>query len=346
MNNLWAFLPMRSSNDLLGDPEALRTRLDEDSYLLFRGVIDHDRLARLRAQILQVLADHGWIRDGLALMQGLAYCRPVHEGMEEFAAAYDDVQRLEDFHSLSHDEALMGIMRQVVGETAFPHPLGIARLGFPEHYEVTTPPHQDYPNNQGSERLMAAWIPVGDCPRDLGALAVLRGSHRSGLLPLDWHDGPGNRQALLHQEMLEELRWVTTDFRTGDVLLFPAMTVHASLHNTSEFHMRISVDFRYQQEGETLTDIVLQPHFQRLTWDDVYAGWKSDRYQYYWRDLDYDVAPFENIPVTNADRGTELTDEDWREIIAIEARRDARHERRLARIGETSADRDDPGPDA
>ena len=73
------------------------------------------------------------------------------------------------------------------------------------------------------------------------------------------------------------------------------------MHNASEFFMRISVDFRYQQEGEELTEGVLQPHFQRLTWEQIYAGWKSDRSQYYWKDLDYKVVPFEAFPLEHDD---------------------------------------------
>ncbi|MEZ5140491.1 MAG: hypothetical protein R2711_17470 [Acidimicrobiales bacterium] len=44
MNNRFAFLPMRASNRLLDDPEALRARLEDDSYLLFRRVIDREAI--------------------------------------------------------------------------------------------------------------------------------------------------------------------------------------------------------------------------------------------------------------------------------------------------------------
>jgi ectoine hydroxylase-related dioxygenase (phytanoyl-CoA dioxygenase family) len=266
MNNYWAFLPMRASNDLLGDPEALRCRLDEDSYLYFEKVLDEDKVNDLRKRILLVLAQRGWIvRNGL--MRGVAIAPAVREGDDEYFEVYDAVQQLEEFHTLAHDEDLMTIMRQVVGETAFPHPLKIARLSFPANYEISTPPHQDYPNNQGTKGLTAASIPVGNIPQQLGGIAVLRGSHHYGVLPLEPHPGAGNRQAMLPQQMLEELHWVATEYSAGDVLLFPALTVHASMHNASEFFMRISVDYRYQQEGEELTEGVLQPHFQRLTWD-------------------------------------------------------------------------------
>lgn len=329
MNNYWAFLPMRDSNGLLGDPDALRERFDEDSYLYFKDVLDRDKVIELRKRMLRTLADRGWIRKAPYLMRGVALAPPVREGDEDFFAAYDDVQRLEEFHTFAHDEALVGIMRQVLGESAFPHPLKIARLGFPAHYEVSTPPHQDYPNNQGTLNLTAAWIPVGDCPTELGGLAVLRGSHHHGLLNLDTDLGAGNRKAVLPEKLLEDYRWVTTDYSAGDVLLFRALTVHAALHNTSEFFMRLSVDFRYQLEGEELTEICLHPHFERLSWDDIYAGWKSKDHQYYWNDLDYRVVPFRDFDLTRADAGEW---EDVQAFLSYERRRDARFERRTERL--------------
>ena len=173
MNNYWAFLPMRASNELLVDRAALNERFYEDSYLYFQDVLDRHKLTSLRKSMLTVLADRGWVRKTPYFMRGVATAPPVREGDEDFFTVYDDVQKLEEFHTLAHDEALMGVMREVLGDTAFPHPLKIARLGFPAHYEVSTPPHQDYPNNQGTENLTAAWIPVGDCPTETGAIGCL-----------------------------------------------------------------------------------------------------------------------------------------------------------------------------
>ena len=79
------------------------------------------------------------------------------------------------------------------------------------------------------------------------------------------------------------------------MLLFGALTVHASLHNATG-RMRLSVDFRYQCEGEPASDLVLKPHFERLSWEEIYAGWKSDELKYYWRDLDFPVVPYDRTP--------------------------------------------------
>jgi hypothetical protein len=95
--------------------------------------------------------------------------------------------------------------------------------------------------------------------------------------------------------------------------------------------MRLSVDFRFQQEGEPLTPIVLEPHFQRQTWDEIYAGWESTQYQYYWRDLDYEVVDFEDFPLVS-----EVPDDPpWAEIIVHDRRLTARHARRMARLADT-----------
>jgi hypothetical protein len=116
--------------------------------------------------------------------------------------------------------------------------------------------------------------------------------------------------------MLEELTWVTSDVGAGDVLLFGALTVHAALHNATP-NMRLSVDFRYQRGGEDLTDLVLQPHFARLTWEEIYAGWESDEHQYYWRDLDYRVLPYDRSPF----EASEPTKEEIGKVIRYERAR-------------------------
>ena len=320
----WAFLPMRSSNELLGDSDALRARLADESYLYFEQVLPVDKLLAVRERITGVLAEAGWIAGGDEQLDARAIRTPVREGEEDFWPALHGVQKLQAFHEFAHEPALVDVMRQVLGPSAFPHPLKISRLIFPEFEAISTPPHQDFPNNQGSTNLTATWIPVGDVPAQLGGVAVLRGSHKWGLLPLETHLGAGNRCAQLPLEMLEECRWVTTDYAIGDVLVFPALAVHAARHNLSPNAMRISIDFRWQLEGEPLTEGCLAPHFGSLDWDDIYADWDSEELQYYWRDLDYEVVPFEDLPVHPAGTPEELVGEYLRQ----EHRSDLRRRRR------------------
>lgn len=352
MNNLFAFLPMRESTDLLDDPDAVRERLAEDGYLYLRQVLDVERVRELRRAILRVTQQLGWTEPDTLPMSQRCTIVPLREEDDEFIAGYQEVQRLQSFHELAHDPALMALMRTVLGDSAFPHPLKIARLAFPDHYEASTPPHQDFPNNQGTPELTAAWIPVSDVPSELGGLAILRGSHRWGVLPLAGHIGAGNRCAVVPPDMAEECRWVTTEFAMGDVLLFPSTTVHASLHNASEFYLRLSVDFRYQLEGQALTPGCLRPHFGQLSWDEVYEGWDDTGHQRYWEDLDYEVVPFEPMAIEGGG-GTELRPEDFAEILHYEERVKARTARRMEALGRrldgrerrsTTFERDRSGP--
>ena len=204
--------PMYEANELLNDAAAVRARLEADGYLFFRNIIPVERLLELRNQITTILAEQRWIEDGAQRMRAKAISRPRREGQPKFFRVHDRIIKLEALHSLAHDAQLMKLMRLVLGETAFPHPLCITRLIFPDSSELSTPPHQDYPNNQGTPNLTAAWIPLGDVSMEDGSLAIKEGSHKFGVLPLDFHLGAGNRQAVLSDE-INACRWVGADFQ-------------------------------------------------------------------------------------------------------------------------------------
>ncbi len=284
--------PMFEANGLLGDPDAVRARLDQDGYLFFRNIVPLELLANLRGQITQILADQGWIEGGSQRELARAICRPLREGQPRFFKAHDRIIKLEALHSLAHESNIMNVMRQALGSTAFPHPLSIVRLIFPDSPELATPPHQDFPNNQGTPNLTAAWMPLADCAIKDGSLAIMEGSHKYGVLPLKFHLGAGNRRAILNENFLS-CRWVGADFKAGDIVLFPSMTVHKAMENHNLERMRLSVDFRYQLEGEALTEGCLQPHFNRVSWEDIYQDWQSDALKYYWRKKDFVEVPWD-----------------------------------------------------
>lgn len=278
------------STELLEDHDALRSRFEEDGYVFLKGAVDRELLLDLRRRVTSICKKHGWLRRGTDRMDAIASDHPCLEEDPRYYDVYDDVQKLEAFHAVPHHPSVRACMTALLGETAFPHPLSIARLMFPDNSEFATPPHQDHPNNQGTQDLYACWMPLSDCPIELGGLTILRGSHRLGVLPLEFSLGAGNRQAKL-DERFQRLEWVGGDFELGDTVIFHSLTVHRALPNTSE-RLRISVDYRFQREGEPLTETCLQPHFRRMSWDEIYRGWKRSDLQYYWRDRQYTVVPW------------------------------------------------------
>jgi hypothetical protein len=90
---------------------------------------------------------------------------------------------------------------------------------------------------------------------------------------------------------LEE-RWVCGDFSAGDVLLFHSMTVHKGLPNRSD-KLRMSMDVRYQLVSEPFNIDNANPDGQPLSWQEVYADWRSDALKYYWQRLPLTLKPFD-----------------------------------------------------
>lgn len=284
------YSPFEDATDLIGQPSALKARFDERGYLYLRGLIDPQTLLKLRQRIGQLCADAAWLKQDSDPTDLLTWTKPSVEGEDDYFKVYDPLQKLEAFHSLAHDSAIVSVMQALLGGRCFPHPLSVARLMFPFNTPWATPPHQDYPNNQGTKDLYACWIPLGDCDIDLGPLAICPGSHQRGLLPLKYALGAGHRQAFDAQQ---DFDWHSGAVHCGDVLIFHSLTVHRSLPNTSD-SLRLSVDFRYQRDGDDLVERSLSPHFGRLSWPEIYADWQSDDLQYYWRQHDYRIVPWDN----------------------------------------------------
>lgn len=307
---------LQCSKHLIDQPGALREQFERDGYVYCRGIVPVEKITSLRLKILDACAAAGWIDRNAEPGEALTVIAPVNEGEPAFFDVYDVVQKLEEFHALSHHPKLMTLMRALLGDSAFPHPLGIARLMFPFNTECTTPPHQDYPNNQGTPDLYACWIPLGDCPLELGGVAVMEGSHHCGVLPLKYSLGAGGREAVLDPSLATH-RWLGTDYQAGDVLVFHSQNVHCALDNRSPGRMRISCDFRYQRQGEALVERSLRPHFERFGWEEVYRDWQSREYQYYWKSLDYTTVAWD-------DSMHHLPEEHLREAVRMQRAYDSR----------------------
>ncbi len=297
------------STSLIDTPAALRARFDQDGYVYLRGLLQPGALLDLRRQIVAILEDCGWLKPGSDPMDAISWTMPKVEGEEDYFEAYDRVQGLEDFHALAHDAGVLRLMRALLGPSAFPHPLSIARLVFPDSQVWSTPPHQDFVNNQGTHELFACWIPLSDCPRQLGSLAMLEGSHKLGLLPVEYSLGAGHRQASLPAAS-EEMSWVSGDFELGDVIAFHSLAIHRALPNETD-RMRLSVDFRFQAEGDAATARCFQPHFERQPWDDIYRNWTREDLKYYWREREVKLVPWD-------DSLGELPDDHMKEAIRLQ----------------------------
>ncbi len=280
-------LPFAVSNDLLERRRDLRARALEDGYLFIRGLVPDAPVMQLRSDIAAILDGVGWLDAGTDPLDAISTQEARLMGTPEFIPIYDAIQRLESFHTMAHEPALLEVAEVLLGERGMPQPSTIVRVMFPDKLEYTTPPHQDFVLVQGTPEVWTAWIPLGPCPASLGGLAVLRGSHRRGILPVHERKGAGG---LGVDDVCLDGEWMSSPFERGDTLFFHSKTVHQGLPNVSGNRIRLSVDYRYQKLTDKIMYKNLGVHQGRLTWPEVYAGWKSDRLQYYWEGHQREVA--------------------------------------------------------
>lgn len=291
-------IPFIDSTPLLSNMEALRARAEEDGFLFFKGFLPKEDVLSMRADFLEVVGRHGWREADQGRLGGgidlEAINRVPNEAMRDdigvSIAAYDDVQKMESFHRMPHHPKLLAFYREFLGGEVLPHPRHIARMVTGHNMLVPTPPHQDFPLIQGTSKTWTCWFPLGDCPRTLGGLTMLRGSHRNGYLPIQPAKGAGGMAALLCPN---ESEWAEGDYEAGDIITFISHTVHKAIRCQHKDQIRLSMDVRYQLLSDPIEEKSLKPHCE-LTWEQVYADWKSDDLKYYWQRQTPELIPWED----------------------------------------------------
>ncbi len=283
---------LKVSNEIVNNAAALRSRMDADSYLFFRGLLDPDSVRDLRLQILNVLRAAGWLKAGSKLEDAVADVAHACAHPEpDYMQVYNKVYGLEAFHRMPHSQTIVQIMGKLIDEEVLVHPFKIGRIMFPTAANLeyaSSLAHQDWSPIQGAFDTYACWTPIGDCPPEMGGLLLLTGSNKNGLLEHKLANGPGGRGADIAEL---EGEWVTTHFHTGDILIFHSLNVHMAQPNLTD-KIRLSSDVRYCGVSQQVSSVSMQPH-GTLSWEEIYAGWESTDLQFHWEKHDLDIVPFD-----------------------------------------------------
>lgn len=273
----------------LAEGGALAARLERDGYLWIKGLLPRADVLRVRRRFLEGAAAAGWLRTGTAVADGVAdSAKACVDPEAPFVDVLRRFYRHEDGHALKLHPNVVGLFERLFGEPVLAHPLLIPRCIFPQRPEFTTPSHQDYVHIQGTTETFTLWLPLGDCPSEMGGLAIARGSHQAGVRDFTVSNGAG---AMAVVDPLEGT-WVNGPLDAGDVLIFHSLTVHKGVPNRTD-RLRISLDNRYQRASEPISERCLQPYAGCGTWDEIYAGWSSNDLQYYWQKHQPQIADFD-----------------------------------------------------
>lgn len=256
---------LRDSSALVGDAEAMRRRMQEDGYLFLPGCLDREEVLDARRELCRRLAEMGHLAKGTDPMDAVSSGTWKYAFMPSLAKANPPLMKV------LYQGKMMEIFRRFLG-------------GDVRHFDFTwirvvapgkgTASHCDSVYmNRGTLNLYTAWTPIGDIPFEHGGLMVLEGSNNHKRLretycmgdvdsyctnrsPIIGHDGkPRPKEGWLTKNPVQLRnslggRWLTSEYRAGDVLIFSIFTVHASIDNQSD-RIRLSTDTRYQLASES-----------------------------------------------------------------------------------------------
>ncbi|MEQ7006688.1 phytanoyl-CoA dioxygenase family protein [Actinopolymorpha sp. B17G11] len=255
---------LRSSAAVADDPHQLRQRMADDGYLFLPGFLGRDAVMEARRSVTDRLAAEGLTDPSRPADLAVAPADSTLTFKPDLA--HDNAP----LHELLYGSLMLDFYQRLLG-------------GAIRHYDYTwmravapgrgTAPHGDVVfMGRGTHNVYTAWVPLGDADFTLGGLMVLEGSHRRGQIVDDYalrdvdtycqntdgEDDLSRFNGTLSRDpvrLREEFggRWLTTEFRAGDLLTFSIYLVHASLDNRSD-RIRLSSDSRYQLASEPVDD--------------------------------------------------------------------------------------------
>jgi hypothetical protein len=230
---------------------------------LLRGVLDQQVLQRAQALVagelnrLDAVDPHG---------VSLSEPFPARAGQSIYKVV--DSLGKSELRLVTRQPALCGLFRTIFGEEAKPLDYTWPRIAGPGRCEL---PHADWVYMcRGTPRLLTAWIPLMDVPMTRGPLMVLENSHRENRHTRDYLSRDADKLgfldalrirngALVHGGRFSRRpdrltrqfgsRWLSTDYRLGDVIIFSPRGLHATLDNRSH-GFRLSIDVRFQPAAE------------------------------------------------------------------------------------------------
>ena len=259
---------LRNSSDLLNQPDALRLRMQAEGYLYLPGLLNPEAVLQARQEIAEQLAAEGCLAPDSPVLDCIAKPGLNMSFRPDLAVPSQALK------NLLYSGRMMEFYRLFLGDKI-------------RHFDFTwlravAPGKGTYPHcdivymGRGTDAVYTTWTPLGDIPLEMGGLMILEASHRLdsikhsyGRKDVDsycanrkdahlyasgekgWDGALSKNPVSLRQRYGG--RWLTAEFKAGDVLIFGMFTIHASLDNHSQ-QIRLSSDSRYQLASEPIDE--------------------------------------------------------------------------------------------
>ena len=259
MGRLTAHVPV-------GKPSDLREVFEAEGYVWLKGFLDRAEVLEFRRYVFQAFVDTGLLEPGSDPIEGVAAGGDNAEGPKRQRLM--EVVRSAAFEAFCLSPRLWRFMDDFLGGLSYLHKRKLLRLTQPGQ-AFSTPAHYDLVYLRGgTDRLVTAWIPIGDVPVEMGGLVYLEGSHTVGRrLEGNFRTASGElseeeRVSAYNRHMQEggwisknlpdmanrfDTRWLIADYEAGDIVLHSPYMIHAATANDDpKGRIRLSTDIRYQ----------------------------------------------------------------------------------------------------
>lgn len=254
------------------DRDTLWTRLRRDGYLYLTGHLSPDLVTDFREHYFSKLEGAGLTVPGSDPRLGLGAAGDVDRARVR-EVLFGDIVPGAQYEELTGHPEIRGWFKWFLGGTVHLHKRKIIRHIRPGEAGIGTATQAHYDVvylREGSDRVLSMWIPLGDCPIEMGGLAYLEGSHHWAMAR-EREDGGRHPAASITADLPglaeeHDARWLLADYRAGDVMIHSAYIVHGATDNVdAESRIRLSTDIRYQLESEPI-DWRWQEHWHDQDW--------------------------------------------------------------------------------
>lgn len=244
----------------------LMARFRQDGYLFLKGFFDRRMVLDFRRFTFAHLAESGLLARGSDPEEGLAAADFANRDLADKLLM--EFVRSAAFESFCMTPRLWQFMDRFLGGLSYLHKRKIIRFTLPNQ-PASTPAHYDLVYLRGgTEKIVTAWIPIGDTPPAMGGLTYLEGSHEIGVrmerefAATSAEMSPEERVSAFNKNMTAggwvsrdlpdmaekfDTRWLIANYEAGDVMLHSPYMIHAATINEDPRNrLRLSTDIRYQ----------------------------------------------------------------------------------------------------
>jgi ectoine hydroxylase-related dioxygenase (phytanoyl-CoA dioxygenase family) len=258
------------ASDLLLPVADLRARFQREGVLWLKRLMDRERVLAFRRRYFEQFPE--LLVPGTDAVEGL--WKPSSKAGANAQKRIGEIVRWAAYESLCLSWPLVQFFEAFLGGPVYLHKRKLIRHTTPVDSNSTGAHYDLVYLRAGTDRVVTAWIPLGDISVEMGGLVYLKGSDtwgrqmeaefsaKNAALPPEERINAFNKNMGETGWLTKDLpsladrlntQWLAADYEAGDVVLHSAYMIHAATTNVdSHQRLRLSTDIRYQLVSDVI----------------------------------------------------------------------------------------------